>query len=101
MKLWVHLTDEAQQDILDALEWYAGESQDSAQRFRAHLEEAIEMLREFPLAFPVLGTPHPKYPKVRVRRMLIKAIPYRLLYFVERERIVVVGLNHVRGDFTL
>jgi toxin ParE1/3/4 len=59
-----------------------------AQRFIADVDEAIQLL----LRFPRLGSPLPR----ELRRFLLKVFPYRIIYRVQGEEIVVYAVAHVR-----
>ena len=60
----------------------------AAQRFLADVDDAVRLLLRFPrLGFPL---------RDNLRRLLLKVFPYRIIYRVEGEEIVVYAVAHVR-----
>ena len=77
---------EAKKDLREAKAWYQAISPALRDAFVRHVDDAISLAREQPLAFQVV---HRTF-----RRILIRRFPYALLYHADENRIVVVGVLH-------
>lgn len=83
----VSLSDEAQADANDAVEWYIAEGAPAAaEDFANELEHALNLLRQFP-AMGQNGT-H------RTRILPLQSFPYSLVYRLIPDMIRVIAIAH-------
>lgn len=80
----------AVEDVAVARAWYESERPGLGDDFLVEVDAALERIVESPLRYPVL---------VRdTRQALLRRFPYRLLYRVAGEDVVVVACFHARRD---
>ncbi|HZT46513.1 MAG TPA: type II toxin-antitoxin system RelE/ParE family toxin [Hyphomicrobiaceae bacterium] len=84
----VHFVSHARAEILEATAYYRDQSSEVARRFLADLASATSLL----LQFPGIGSPA----QGGVRRFLLKAFPYQLIYRVDGNDIRVFAVAHVK-----
>lgn len=93
MKWRIELRPEALADIDDAAAWYEERSEGLGRAFVAQVSAAISTLAVRPL------TPRLRHRTTGVRWIWSKRFPYRIIYRVEGERIVVFAVLHAaRSD---
>ena len=86
VSLPVFWSDEAMAEFYDAEQWYADISPRLSQRFVQAVENAVQLLAEFPLRFPVVYRER--------RRAAVRRFPYGLFYQVEADRILLIACFH-------
>jgi ParE-like toxin of type II ParDE toxin-antitoxin system len=90
VKLAIHLTREAYQEIRAAEAWYEEREEGLGGAFVAAIDETLERVRRLPKAFPFLaGSTH-------VRRALTKRFPYVLAFQVRDSIVDVLSIGHRR-----
>ena len=77
---------EAAADVEAARSWYDEQRIGLGDDFVGALEQAVQLIVEFPEAFPEIAAGH--------RRALLHSFPYALYYRVDRELIDVLGCLH-------
>lgn len=86
----VIIRPEAKQDLREAKAWYRSISRELGNDLLQQIDDAITLVQERPLAFPiVLRT---------FRRVLLHRFPYALFYYAGNNRIVVVAVLHQARD---
>jgi len=75
-------------DWLQAEVWYASVDDDLVKRFDDALNVAVAEIRERPTSWPRT--------KGNCRYRLVKGFPFRVLYYLDEEVIVVVAIAHLR-----
>ena len=80
------LRQEAERDLVEAYKWYEEKVPGLGSNFMAVIELTLESIQENPVQFPVIYR--------NVRRALMRRFPYGIFYFLEGERIVVLGVMH-------
>ena len=90
MTLPVIIRLEAKQDIREARTWYQDISPEFGNAFIRRLEQAISLVQEHPLAFPLV--------RRNFRRVLLSRFPYAVFYHVGDQRIVIVAVLHQARD---
>ncbi len=80
----------AAREVLEAERWFEEHQPDLGRRFRASVDQAIERLREFPLAFPVVHG--------QKRRAMVPRFPYAIYFALSDDTVVVVGVVHGHRD---
>ena len=88
----VYLTPEARADLAEAATWYRQRSAQAAERFLLAVSASFSRVATNPTAHPVLDQP------TGTRRALLRKFPYRVLYLVDGERVVVFAVMHQRRD---
>ena len=73
-----------------ALEWYAGQSRDAAEKFAAQIDIALRRIEEAPERNRLVRAP--------LRRLIVRGFPYGVYYMVDAEIITVVGVVHGRRN---
>lgn len=84
MKREVHLNQEAQLDLEEALQWYAPRGQ--TVKFIWELEEVFGLIEENFELFPIV--------RKNVRRALVKYFPYSVLYVEKADKLEVIAIFH-------
>jgi len=69
------LSDKAEQDIQDAVQWYDSQRKGWGFEFAYCLEERLEMIAQFPYMYPIVYK--------NARKALIRKFPYVVLYYIE------------------
>ena len=80
------LRQEAEKDLVEAYKWYEEKVPGLGSDFLTVIERALELIQENPARFPVIYR--------NVRRALMHRFPYGIFYFMEGERIIVLGVMH-------
>ena len=76
----------ADRELAEAIQFYDDRSPGLGSRFRDHVWGAVNFLRRFPLAAPVLDD--------GVRKYVVRKFPYNLLYSVEDDYIFILAVAH-------
>lgn len=79
---------EARAEAIETFRWYEKQRRGLGTIFRGELNNAIQHIRDTPLAYP------PQYRDLR--RVLIERFPYAVFYRIMPNAIVVVGVIHGR-----
>ena len=81
---------EASLDLEDAYRWYERRADGLGDDFRQEIERTLASIRRFPQMHPVI--------RGEARRAPMGRFPYGIIYLVEQDAIVVVGVVHDRRD---
>jgi plasmid stabilization system protein ParE len=84
------LTEEAEQDLLEARDWYDKKQIKLGDDFLFAVDACFASIERNPDAFA--------FSHGRVRRALMKKFPYVVLFRVSEEEILIVGCLHTRRD---
>lgn len=84
------LRQEAERDLAEARKWYNEMVPGLGSDFLAVVERALESIQENPARFPIIHR--------EVRRALLSRFPYGIFFFLEKERVVVLGVIHTARD---
>lgn len=76
----------AQQEFNDAKEFYEIKQAGLGVRFEKEIRNAILRIRQFPSAWPI--------ERCEVRRYLIHKFPYKILYSIQQDNIVILAFAH-------
>lgn len=76
----------ARDEMAEAKRFYNRQQQGSGESFQREAEAAARLIQERPLAWQVEVEP--------VRRFLFDRFPYKMLYIIRAERIVVIAIAH-------
>ncbi len=88
MKYKVIVRPEAEDDLKDAFSWYEDKRRGLGYDFLLHVDAGINFINRNPEIHPIeyKGT----------RKHLIKRFPYKIIYLVEKEQIIVLAVIHGR-----
>ncbi|GAN33227.1 MAG: type II toxin-antitoxin system RelE/ParE family toxin [Candidatus Brocadia sp. AMX2] len=86
MKYKIIIRPEAEDDLKEAFVWYEGKRKGLGYDFLLQIDAALRFIEENPTIHPIVfkGT----------RKHLIRRFPYKAIYLVERENIVVLAVIH-------
>ncbi|GGD85156.1 type II toxin-antitoxin system RelE/ParE family toxin [Planktosalinus lacus] len=87
--IYVVISNEAQFDLDEAVNWYEHKQSGLGLRFLSNVESTVNYIRKNPLASPVI------YSKIRV--CIVKSFPFTIHYkYYEEEKIIFVsGVFHM------
>jgi toxin ParE1/3/4 len=80
----------AKGDLADAVDWYKSVRSGLEQDFLHCVEDALALIREYPVASPILFR--------RLRRRLLHRFPYGVFYLHEPSLIRVLAILHSSRD---
>lgn len=92
MNLPVLVKPEARGDAAEAARWYHSLSAVLADRFLKAIAVAVDRAGERPTGHPVVDA------ATGARRVRVAGFPYRVVYLVESDRVVVIAIVHDRRD---
>jgi len=82
------LSPDAKADIRSTIRWYRRTDPNLALRFKLETHAVLRRIAQFPYQFPLIeGT---------FRRARLKRFPYRIFFYVEKDRVVVKTVIHKR-----
>ncbi|MDL1975564.1 MAG: type II toxin-antitoxin system RelE/ParE family toxin [Deltaproteobacteria bacterium] len=76
----------ALKEIEEAWQWYESRREGLGNDFVLCVEESLEKISRNPKLYPTVHK--------EIRRALIRRFPYGIFYFIEKNKIVVVGVFH-------
>ena len=76
----------AQKEFNDAREFYEMEQAGMGRRFEDEIRLSILRIRQLPSAWPI--------ERSKVRRYLVHKFPYKILYSVQKEEIIILAFAH-------
>jgi len=86
MKYRVIIRPEAENDLKEAFSWYENRRQGLGYDFLLQVDAGLKFLEKNPKIFP------PEYEGAR--KYIIKRFPYKIIYLLEEERIIVLAVIH-------
>lgn len=89
----VRLLTEAQAEAQEAARWYDEQQQGLGGEFLEALARGLEAIEESPRACAKVETSQPSR---EVRRFLLPRFPYRVVYEVLADEVLVLAVAHVR-----
>lgn len=87
----VRLHDEAVIESEEAARWYSQQQRGLGREFHQELKRTLRMLRANPGRLPLLETA-PR--NVEVRRVLMARFPYKVIFEIVQNEVVVLGVAH-------
>jgi plasmid stabilization system protein ParE len=90
MSFTLKVQDEAEEDIDSAFTWYEEQSVGLGSKFLEEIEEGFLLITNNPEHYGYYK-PRPHY-----RRFLLKQFPFRIVYEIEENNIVVFRVLHVK-----
>lgn len=86
MKYKVIVRPEAEDDLKEAFSWYEDKRAGLGYDFLLHVDAGINFINRNPEIHPIeyKGT----------RKHLIKRFPYKIIYLVEKEKIIILAVIH-------
>ncbi len=86
MNYAIVITHEAENDIKEAFLWYEGNRKGLGYDFLSQIKVGIQLLERTPYIHPV------EYKEIR--KHFIKRFPYKIIYMIETDRIVIMAVIH-------
>ena len=86
----LHLWDEADLDVLDAVAWYEDQRAGLGAEFLIELDGVMQRIVQTPFQFPEI--------KENVRRALLQRFPYSVYFKVDNETVDVLSVLHQHRD---
>lgn len=86
----VSFTRAATAELIDAQDWYEGESAGLGRRFRSEIDRTVRRLAAAPRQFPELFK--------QVRRARVEKFPYALFFLIADDALLVVACFHSSRD---
>ncbi len=83
----VQFTDIAQQEYLDAIDYYNSQRDGLGYEFAIEIDDGIQNIRRYASAWQQLST--------RIRRYLIKRFPFGIIYSSEDNTIIVLSIMNL------
>ena len=93
MKYSLIVRPEAENDLKEAFLWYEDKRQGLGHDFLLQVDVGLRFIERNPEACP------PEYKGTR--RYLTKRFPYKIIYLVKKERIIVLGVIHGKRNSNL
>ena len=94
MAFELYLLAEAENEYIEAVEWYKEQSLEVADRFLVELADALEALENHPEFYGFYVKSY--------RRILLKSFPYKIVYEIDRDKVVIHAVYHTsRNDAEL
>ena len=84
------LTQEAEQDVDEAVAWYDQRSTVLGDEFLQHVNKGIQSIERYPEMYPRIYR--------RMRRALLGVFPYQVIYEIAPEEIIVYAVYHCARD---
>lgn len=86
MKYRATIRPEAENDLKEAFSWYEDKRQGLGHDFLLQVDAGLKLIERNPKIYP------PEYKETR--KHVIKRFPYKVVYLVEKERIIVLAVIH-------
>ena len=86
MKYTVIIRPEAEDDLEEAFSWYEDKRRGLGYDFLLQVDAGINFIKRNPEAHPI------EYKGMR--RHLTKRFPYKIIYFIEEEKVIVLAVIH-------
>ena len=86
MKYRATIRPEAENDLKEAFSWYEDKRQGLGHDFLLQVDAGLKLIERNPKIYP------PEYKGTR--KHVIKRFPYKVVYLVEKERIIVLAVIH-------
>lgn len=88
MKYRVIVRPEAEDDLKEAYSWYEDKRTGLGYDFLLQVDAGLNLIARNPNIHPI------EYKETR--KHLVKRFPYKIIYLVEKEKIIVLAVNHSR-----
>ena len=86
MRYRVVISPEAENDLKESFSWYEDKRQGLGYDFLLQVDAGLRFIEKNPKILP------PEYKGVR--KYLVKRFPYKIIYLLEEERIIVLAVIH-------
>ncbi len=90
MSLSIYLRKDAEQDLLEAADWYENQQNGLGHRFLDEVLAVFATVAESPLQYPLVHR--------KTRRALLQRFPFGVYYRIEEDIIVVIAVIHGSRD---
>ncbi len=86
MSYVIHIRSEAEQDLLEAADWYENQQYGLGHQFLDEVLAVFESIVDKPLRYPLMNR--------NTRRALIQRFPFGVFYRIEENKIIVIAVMH-------
>jgi plasmid stabilization system protein ParE len=86
----LHLSPEAEADLVEAFAWYEGQRPGLGSEFFAEVARVLERVENAPLQYAVV--------QGETRRAIVRRFPYAVFFIVDADVIAVTAVMHGRRD---
>ena len=86
MKYRAAIRPEAENDLKEAFSWYEDKRQGLGHDFLLQVDAGLKLIERNPKIYP------PEYKGTR--KHVIKRFPYKVVYLVEKERVIILAVIH-------
>jgi plasmid stabilization system protein ParE len=93
MKPKIVFIPEAENDLREAFLWYEDKRQGLGYDFLLQVDAAIQFIKRNPQAYPTVYK--------ETRKVLIKRFPYKIIYLVKENHLVVLAVLHSKRNQVL
>ena len=90
MKYKVVVRPEAENDLMETFTWYEDKIEGLGYNFLLRVESGLKFIERNPKICPV------EYKETR--KHLIKRFPYKIIYLIKKERIIILAVIHGRRN---
>lgn len=90
MNYEILLRPEAEADISESYRWYEGQVEGLGEEFLRTVDASISIIQRNPSVYAPVHKD--------VRRALVRKFPFGIFYFIETDRVIVLGCFHVRRN---
>ena len=80
----------AEQEVDDVYQWFEGRTEGLGMTFLTELDRGVSRIRAFPFAGSEI--------EPEIRRCLLVRFPYAIIYGIDGETIIVIGIAHSRRE---
>jgi len=84
--MFLEIIEVAKQEFIDAKEFYEMEHPGIGAYFEAQIKHSLLSIRQYPQAWPI--------ERGEIRRYLVHKFPYKILYSIQENKIVVLAFAH-------
>ena len=82
----IEFTAIAYEEYKDAVEYYNIQETGIGERFKEDVDQSLQRIEKYPEAW--------QHETISTRRFLLKRFPYKIIYYIENNRIIVIALAH-------
>ncbi len=90
MSYTLFFTDDAREDILEGYKWYEEQREGLGEEFLDNLDATTDNIKEYPLHYQVQHKEQ--------RAALLRRFPYKVIYFIDKEQVVVQAVIRMSRD---
>jgi len=86
MQFELVITKNAENDILQASDWYEKQKNELGKQFMLSIDNYINTIHDNPLAFAIYYS--------KIRKASTKKFPYSIFYYIDDNKIIIIAVIH-------